>query len=233
MLSAVHKAAVLEPTFAAGGYLVVDDALEPSAAEAVAARIDAARDAFRLVARNGVHPRMMVFDKPLAPAKEAVLRAQLGLACSSGLFTCIYWLWEVPNGDDAGGDDPAAELQRWFKSPACWSWVEGVTGVCPVECQVAGVGRYGAGDYLGSHTDRLVKFGHRRKVAFALYLSRGWSPGMGGELLLAEETGGIQRVAPAWNRLVLFDVDRIREHSSTAVTHDEFEKISLPGFFCV
>lgn len=230
MLSAVHEAAVLGSSFQARGFLVVDGALEPSVAEAVAGRIDVARAAFRLVARNGVHPRMMVFDKPPSPAKEAVLRAQLDLACRRGLFTCIYWLWEIPEAD---GDDPAAGLQRWFKSAACWSWVEEITGVCPRECQVAGVGRYGTGDYLGSHTDRLVKFGHRRKVAFALYLSRDWSPGMGGELLLAEEAGGVQLVAPEWNRLVLFDVDRIREHSSTAVTHDGFEKISLPGSFCV
>ena len=230
MWSAVHDAAALEPRFAAQGFLVVDRALEPPVADAVERRIEAARPDFRLVARNGVHPRMMVFDKPPSPAKESVLRAQLDLACRSGLFTCIYWLWEISAVDT---DDPAAELQRYLESPACWSWIEGITRVHPLACQVAGVGRYGAGDYLGSHTDRLVKFGHRRKVAFALYLSRGWSPGMGGELVLVEEAGGVQRVAPEWNRLVLFDVDRIKEHCSTPVTDDGFEKLSLPGFFCV
>jgi hypothetical protein len=228
--SSGHDLRELALTFAKQGSLVLDDALQAPVAEAVSCCIDRADPAFRLVARNGVHPRMMVFDKPLPPTKEAVLRQQLAVASESGLFTCIFRLWEVP---DSGTEDAACELKRFLMSEECWTWIERISAIRPMACQVAGVDEYRAGDYLGPHSDRLVKFGRRRKVAFALYFGKEWTPGMGGELVLLRQGGGEERVAPLWNRLVLFDVDRIDEHYSSAVTGQAFKKISLPGFFCV
>ena len=230
MWSSAHNPHELALTFAKQGSLVLDDALDPAAAHAVSRCIEQAAPAFRLVARNGVHPRMMVFDKPLPPAKEAVLRRQLAVASESGLFTCIFRLWEIP---DSATEDAACELKRFLMSEACWTWIERISAIRPMACQVAGVDEYRAGDYLGPHSDRLVKFGRRRKIAFALYFGKEWTPGMGGELVLVRQDGEEERVAPLWNRLVLFDVDRVEEHYSSAVTGQAFKKISLPGFFCV
>jgi hypothetical protein len=228
--SSAHDLEELALTFAKRGSLVLDDALQATVAQAVTRSIDQAGPAFRLVARNGVHPRMMVFDKPLSPAKEAVLRQQLAVAREGGLFTCIFRLWEIPEPET---QDAAWELKRFLMSEECWTWIERISAIRPMACQVAGVDEYRAGDYLGAHSDRLVKFGRRRKIAFALYFGRNWEPGMGGELVLVRGDGEKERVAPLWNRLVLFDVDRVDKHYSATVMEDGFKKISLPGFFCV
>ena len=196
MWSSAHNLHELALIFAKQGSLVLDDALEPAAAQAVSRCIEQAAPAFRLVARNGVHPRMMVFDKPLPPAKEAVLRRQLAVASESGLFTCIFRLWEIPEPET---QDAAWELKRFLLSEECWTWIERISAIRPMACQVAGVDEYRAGDYLGPHSDRLVKFGRRRKIAFALYFGRKWEPGMGGELVLVRRDGEEERVAPLWN----------------------------------
>ncbi|MEP0203259.1 MAG: 2OG-Fe(II) oxygenase family protein [Halioglobus sp.] len=75
--------------------------------------------------------------------------------------------------------------------------------------------RYGPGNFLTRHSDRVVQ--ERRRIAYVLNLTPRWHPDWGGMLQFFEQSG-VPRDAwePRFNSLSLFDVSHI--HSVTYVT---------------
>jgi hypothetical protein len=93
-------------------------------------------------------------------------------------------------------------LRRALSTPAVAGFFEAVTGLplgAPTEPNVIAMR---AGDYLRRHTDA----GQRRRVAFVLYLGGPWEPAYGGALHVADRAGGVARVEPEHNSMVVFDV---------------------------
>jgi Rps23 Pro-64 3,4-dihydroxylase Tpa1-like proline 4-hydroxylase len=220
----------LETAFRDRGFVVIDQALDPAAAEDVRAEIAAAA-AFQLVARSGVHPRRVVFDQPLPELRLAVLRAQLAVAQRAGLMTALHDLWEPRE------DDPASALARLLaglRSPRTLAWIAGVTSIPVDACQVRAVTRFRCGHYVDPHSDRLVKFGKRRRIAFVLFCSHDPALRGGGDLVLLRRDGGIEAsIEPRINRLALLDVDRIHQHFVPEIIAPSAERLAIPGFFCV
>ncbi|MGH8613598.1 MAG: 2OG-Fe(II) oxygenase [Gammaproteobacteria bacterium] len=214
------------------GYLVLDHALEGDLPRRVVEAIEAADTCFKLIARNGVHPRTIAFDQPLSPLKQRVLLDQLALAREAGLFTYLYELWEIPEP----GERPcaAASLAAFLESQANLDWIAKVSG-CPVEvCQVAGITRYRQGHYLGAHSDKLSKFTKQRKVAMILFFSAAWNAGQGGELFVLDENDEVlTRVEPTLNRAVLMNVDRGFKHYVPTVQSVRSVRLALPCFYAV
>jgi hypothetical protein len=224
------RSSELEQDFRERGFAVVDHALDAANAEAICREIAAAATAFKLVARSGVHPRRMMFDEPLSDARLAVLRAQLAVAQRAGLLTALHDLWEP-------ADDPASAIARLLaelRSPRTLAWVESVTSIPVDECQVGAVTRFRYGHYVDPHSDRLVKFGKRRKIAFVLFCSHDPSLCEGGNLVLLRRDGMAEAsIEPRVNRLALLDVDRIHQHCVPEVTVEDGVRLAIPGFFCV
>jgi len=75
--------------------------------------------------------------------------------------------------------------------------------------------RYGPGNFLTRHSDKVVQ--ERRRIAYVLNLTPRWHPDWGGMLQFFEQSG-VPRDAwePRFNSLSLFDVSHI--HSVTYVT---------------
>jgi hypothetical protein len=209
---------------------VVDHALNTADAEAIGREIAAAAAAFKLVARSGVHPRRIVFDQPLPEARLAVLREQLAVAQRAGLLTALHDLWEPP-------EDPSSTIARVLaelRSPRTLAWIARVTAIPVDECQVRAVTRFRHGHYVDPHSDRLVKFGKRRRIAFVLFCSQDPALREGGHLVLLRPDGTTQAsIEPRVNRLALLDVDRIHQHFVPEVAVDGGARLAIPGFFCV
>ena len=230
MWNSAVRSSELEPGFRARGFVVIDEALAPAVAGEVCREIAAATAAFKLVARSGVHPRRMVFDEPLPAPRLAVLRAQLAVAQRAGLLTALHDLWEPAE------DEPPSAIARLLaelRSPRTLAWVEDVTAIAVDACQVRAVTRFRCGHYVDPHSDRLVKFGKRRRIAFVLFCSH--DPALrGGDLVLLRRDGEAEAsIEPRVNRLVLLDVDRIHQHFVPEVTTTSGERLAIPGFFCV
>jgi hypothetical protein len=224
------RSSELEPAFRARGFAVVDDALNPVDARALCQEIAAAGAAFKLVARSGVHPRRMVFEQPLSARQLAVLREQLAVAQRAGLLTALHDLWE-PEADPSS---TIARVLAELRSPRTLSWVAAVTSIRVDECQVGAVTRFRHGHYVDPHSDRLVKFGKRRKIAFVLFCSHDPALREGGSLVLLRRDGATEAsIEPRVNRLALVDVERIHQHFVPEITVEGCERLAIPGFFCV
>lgn len=83
-------------------------------------------------------------------------------------------------------------------------------GLGPLHLNVHGMM---AGDFLHAHTD--ARDQHR--LAFVLFLSRGWDPAFGGALHLTDGGGGEWTVEPTYNTLALFDISAHHEHWVTPI----------------
>lgn len=207
------------------GFGVVDGALEAAEAERIGEEIAASDGAFKLVARTGVHPQRLAFDQPLAPVRLGVLEAQLAVAQQAGLLTSLHELWEPPAGDSA-----IARLFAHLRSAHTLAWIEAITSVAVDECQVGAVTRFRRGHYVDPHSDRLVKFGKRRRIAFVLFFSG--APGNGSLVLLRRDGETEASIEPRFNRLALLDVDRVHRHCVPKVLAEDGQRLAVPGFFC-
>jgi hypothetical protein len=224
------RSSELESVFRERGFGVIDDALVAAEAESIREEIGASESAFKLVARTGVHPQRLAFDKALSGTKLGVLEAQLVVAQQSGLLTSLHELWEPPESD------PGSAISRLFahlRSAHTLGWIEAITSVAVDECQVRAVTCFGRGHYVDPHSDRLVKFGKRRRIAFVLFFSQDPSQRENGNLVLFRRDGGTEAsIEPRFNRLALLDVDRIHQHCVPKVLLDDSKRLAIPGFFC-
>ncbi|GJJ04688.1 hypothetical protein RugamoR64_52260 [Duganella rhizosphaerae] len=233
MGSAVFNQALSTDAIAASfrqhGFAVVDGLLDGATAAALCDDIAAGAAQFSLVARTGVHPRRMLFETAPSPGKLAVLREQLGVAQKAGLVTALHELWEPQQEQGA-----IATVMRQLRAPATLAWVAQLTGVPVDTCQVSAVTRFRRGHYVDPHSDRVVKFGKRRRIAFVLFCSPDRQCGEGGNLVLLRNDGTTEiSIAPRMNRLAMLDVERIHRHFVPAVTAYDGERLAIPGFYCV
>lgn len=73
---------------------------------------------------------------------------------------------------------------------------------------------YSSGDYLLCHDDQVED----RKIAYILYLSKGFVPKDGGQFVLFDNKGGkpsqeVQSHVPLWNHLMIFEVSNTSFHA--------------------
>jgi Rps23 Pro-64 3,4-dihydroxylase Tpa1-like proline 4-hydroxylase len=220
----------LESVFREHGFGVIDGALEAAEAESIRDEIGASESAFKLVARTGVHPQRLAFDRALSETKLRVLEAQLAVAQQAGLLTSLHELWEPPDSESGSA---ISRLFAHLRSAQTLAWIEGITSVAVDECQVRAVTRFRQGHYVDPHSDRLVKFGKRRRIAFVFFFSQDPALRECGNLVLLRRDGGTEAsIEPRFNRFALLDVDRIHQHCVPKVLVDDSKRLAIPGFFC-
>jgi hypothetical protein len=91
-------------------------------------------------------------------------------------------------------------------------FAEGISGLALGSSRV-NVHSMAVGDFLSPHSDAR----DHRRLTFVLFLSRGWDPGCGGTLHLADGGGGHWSIEPAFNTLVIFDIHAHEEHWVTPI----------------
>lgn len=135
-------------------------------------------------------------------------------------------------GDEICWLDASADpsMIHWF------DWVEALRqainrrlflGLFDFECHFA---RYPRGAFYRRHVDAFRDQQRSRVVSTVLYLSPGWQPGDGGELVLYNEAEEeIERVAPVAGRLVLF----LSEDFPHEVLPTRRTRCSLTGWYRV
>jgi len=108
-----------------------------------------------------------------------------------------------------------------LNSPEFISWLEKITGIpnlLPDETfEGGGIHQSEKGGYLNVHADFTVhphKRNWRRRVNVLVYLNKDWKPEYGGDLELWDRkmTKCVQKIAPIFNRVVIFNTDEDSYH---------------------
>lgn len=123
-------------------------------------------------------------------------------------------------------------LVKFLKSKPLREYLEELTGERIKTGLDVHAAKYEDTDYLLCHDDRLEK----RKLAFILNLSRGFTQSSGGELGLLESdskgqpTKVAKRIPPEWNTFTLFTVSE-RSHHVVDEVLEEKERMTIGGWF--
>ncbi|MBY0277814.1 2OG-Fe(II) oxygenase [Candidatus Binatia bacterium] len=124
-------------------------------------------------------------------------------------------------GDLARMGPVAATTVRTLYSPAMCATLERLTGITQLigdpELDGAGLHRTDPGGHLNVHTDALAHGKRRtwsRQLNLIVFLNRDWSDAYRGELELwdADVSRCVQRIAPLFNRCVLFRTTPVSYH---------------------
>lgn len=100
------------------------------------------------------------------------------------------------------------QFRRSMQSDLFAAFFEHITGLDLAVTDDFVLHRMETGDYLGPHDDQ----GRGRRVATVTYLTPGWTPEMGGQLVVLDRQGGKHVVEPTFNSIVVFEVAGHKEH---------------------
>lgn len=160
------------------GFCLVDDFLEPHIAKQLHARAEYAYQNTEFYQARVGHAQSTLHAEHLRRDK-------------------IMWLNEP---------EECSEAEQHYYS-AVWEYAlacnrQFFLGLKEFECHYA---IYEAGDFYRKHRDTFQN-NNRRKISSVYYMNPNWLSEHGGELVLYGEDGStLQRIAPLFNRLVLFD----------------------------
>jgi Rps23 Pro-64 3,4-dihydroxylase Tpa1-like proline 4-hydroxylase len=88
---------------------------------------------------------------------------------------------------------------------------------------------YLPGDHSLPHNDFIIRDGQQRQVAFVWNLTRNWQTDWGGEFFWCKKS---YWVFPAFNTLLLFNVDRSSKHFVTMVApHAKGKRLAISGWW--
>jgi hypothetical protein len=171
-------------------HVVVDDLLRPEVAAAVLGEFDRPEDGWTFLHHVNEHKRIFTAVERMGPASRAVF----------------------------------ADLQ----SDAFLRALETLTGVDALiadpELDGGGLHETGPGGFLNVHADFLSHTRQRhwsRAINLILFLNRDWQESYGGwlELWNADVSRCVHRIAPSFNRCVIFRVGRTSFHGVPAGVH--------------
>lgn len=169
-----------------------------------------ARDDWQLAVRAG--GRVLTFDaagrREFGDDRVAALKRAAGPR-TDGDFTYSYERITVRS--DRGGaveaGAPLADLDAAMNAPAALALFRRITGCDRIDLADAKATRFGPGDFLSLHHDRVD--GSDRVAAYVLGLTEDWRAEHGGLLLFHGPRGDIEHgYVPAMNVLNLFAVPR-------------------------
>jgi Rps23 Pro-64 3,4-dihydroxylase Tpa1-like proline 4-hydroxylase len=113
----------------------------------------------------------------------------------------------VPCADHRQGENIADEFLSFLRGDDFFALLSQTFGVTITDINVAAPSinsnffRLGADDFVGQHADDSPG----REVRMLLYLNKGWRSDNGGELVFSGADDQPVRIAPLYNRCVLFD----------------------------
>jgi 2OG-Fe(II) oxygenase superfamily len=86
---------------------------------------------------------------------------------------------------------------------------------------------YGSGDYLRTHCD----VGKNKRLAYVIYLTPNWTPGLGGALHLINPNADLTKVEAEFNSIVLFDVKAKTRHFVAPIEGSAAPRITISGWW--
>lgn len=130
------------------------------------------------------------------------------------------------------GRDPGHPIHRvteFVNSPEFRDFGARVTGQPGVKKADAQATLYRPGDFIGLHDDTGWESGNRLS-AYTLGFTRDWRSDWGGQLLLHDERGDVERgLLPRWNALTFFRVPRLHSVAPVAA-YAQWARISIVGW---
>lgn len=217
----------LKQGFARRGRVEIEGLLAGGQAEALRDHLRARTD-WTLVMNAGdkVYELTREAHGALEPGQRADLDRLIVAAARDG-FQYRYETIRVPDGGNAGADDPAARFVAFLSSPAV---LERLNHVMGAEADFADgqATRYAEGHFLTRHDDDVE--GKRRRAAYVFSLAPAWRAEWGGLLMFHGDDGNIEEAfAPQMGALRLFAVPQ--PHSVSYVTPFAPEaRLSITGW---
>ncbi|QOL27159.1 2OG-Fe(II) oxygenase [Thalassotalea sp. LPB0316] len=125
--------------------------------------------------------------------------------------------------------DLTAKLLKAMNSEALIKLVSEITSKPELKYADGQATKYRVGDFLTRHIDNLA--GETRQIAYVVGLTKQWHPDWGGLLQFFEPSGEpTNSLAPSFNSLTLFDVNKV--HSVTSVANfAPRQRFSLTGWY--
>lgn len=187
---------------------VIENFLHEPLAEQLAAFLD--NDAvfagdYGLYSHPGERVKGELFDEATDDDRFFKFRTMVGVDPAQGLSDTTFAFMQ---------------FRRNMQSDVFGAFFEQVTGLELVVTDDFVLHRMEAGDYLGPHDDR----GRGRRVATVTYLTPGWTPDMGGQLVVLDREGGEHVVEPSFNSIVVFEVAGHKLHHVERVSEAAGER---------
>jgi SM-20-related protein len=215
--------AAFAASFQRDRYVVIDNFLLPSNADALA--VKSSQVPFYLAYRNAKGEQKCRLDQPdlyQAGLLEASQHAEqhFGYAYDSFFLIEAYKQQAL--------DPVLARFVEIVNSPNYIALMRALTGMSKVQRVDAQMTRYRHQHFLRRHND--VHAREARLAAYVLNLSRDWTADQGGVLHLENDAGEIvHSVVPRFNRLILFAVP-FWHHVSPVATFASGERLAITGW---
>lgn len=200
----------LAAAYARDGHVQVERLFPPDVAERIESALH--RTAWRLVFLNSAGEIRTLTEagmRVLTPQQRADLRADLMRRAAQG-FGFAYHFYPMAEtllaGEDAG--HPLHALTYFLNGPEWLDFGREIIGCDSVTRTDAQATLYAPGDFLTRHDD---DYGNDvdRRAAFVIGFARNWRADWGGQLLMLDETDGIERAyLPRFNVVTFFKVPR-------------------------
>lgn len=152
------------------------------------------------------------------------------LALPSPDEALTYQFWAASFAPEPDCEHPLCALGRFLLGSGR-EWVEALTGqaLAPAPDRAVAAGAYIKGSYLDPHDD----FGRGRALAFVLGLTpEPWPAALGGHLEFLDPAGAVvERRAPGWNTLDLFDVRAPGRAHRVPILREHLERRTVYGWY--
>jgi Rps23 Pro-64 3,4-dihydroxylase Tpa1-like proline 4-hydroxylase len=238
MLNPALDPAALAPGFRQRGRIRIADALVPEAAEALHACL-AADIPWRLSCYDNRRPpaeRPVKLSREqlgaMTPAQRQGLQAEV-LRQAGDQFQYVYQSFDLLEGHRQG-ERPGLfvyRLMEYLAGDDFFAFVRTLTGDAEIDRIDGHATRYAAGHFLKDHADESPF--ERRRFAYVLSVTRGWSADMGGLLHFTDADGRVvDSLVPGFNTLALFAVPT-PHHVSYVPPWVEGERLSVTGWLTV
>ena len=212
MLNPALDPAALAAEFRRRGRIRIADALLPEAAEALHACL-ATEIPWRLSCYDHRRPpaeKPVKLDRErleaMGPEGRRGLLAEV-MTQARDRFQYVYQSFDLLDGHRRG-ERPglfAYRLMEYLAGDAFFDFARRLTGDGEVDRIDGHATRYVAGHFLKDHADESPF--ERRRFAYVLSVTRGWTADMGGLLHFTDETGRVvETLVPGFNTLALFAV---------------------------
>lgn len=150
----------------------------------------------------------------MSPDAHAALDEEVH-AIARHAFQYRYEGLRVPDGEEAGDDDPLDAFAELMGSEPMLDLLRAITGATDLAFTDGQATAYGPGDFLTCHDDDVA--GKNRLAAYVFGMTPHWRVEFGGLLMFHEDGGAcVTGHVPRFNSLDLFRVPRL--HSVSMVT---------------
>ena len=209
------KASSYAEAFARDGYVRIEGLFELDVAEQIYLLLERMTP-WVITLADGKGGQQILSREQLSTLADAEIQAILSEAAerAGSAFSFVRLGYHLSGALNRGEDVPQSVLADFLNSGGFQAFVAEVTGETSLPATRSEATCHRPGDFFGA-----IRHGRtpQTKIGFELGLTRGYRPDFGGQFLIHDAKGDIEKgFVPGYNDLILFKPDKIRSIASVA-----------------